>query len=89
MRYFTLCLIIFVSSLAFGQRYILFNPVCMERLQYDVARGEEYVVYAIKLSNTERILLEVGKENENPESRIARASLLVIIRVLVEILLIG
>lgn len=73
MKYFTLCLFILVSSLAFGQRYILFNPVCMERLQYDIAGGEEYVVYALKLSNTERILLEVGKENENPESRIARA----------------
>jgi LysM repeat protein len=73
MKYFTLCLFISVSTLAFGQRYILFNPVCMERLQYDIAGGEEYVVYALRLSNTERILLEVGKENENPESRIARA----------------
>ncbi len=73
MKYFTLCLFISVSTLAFGQRYILFNPVCMERLQYDIAGSEEYVVYALRLSNTERILLEVGKENENPESRIARA----------------
>ncbi len=76
MKQFFLIVLTILSFSAFGQRYVLFNPVCMERLKYDASSGygdEDYIVYAIQLSETERLFLEVGKESDNYERRISRA----------------
>ncbi|MEM8526217.1 MAG: LysM peptidoglycan-binding domain-containing protein [Bacteroidota bacterium] len=64
------------SFASLAQRYILFNPVCMERQKYDVINGyggESYITYSIELKNGEKVFLEVGKESEKYESRITRA----------------
>ncbi|MEN0046652.1 MAG: LysM peptidoglycan-binding domain-containing protein [Bacteroidota bacterium] len=64
------------SFTSLAQRYVLFNPVCMERQKYDVINGyggESYITYAIELNDNEKVFLEVGKESEKYESRISRA----------------
>ncbi|MEL6719354.1 MAG: LysM peptidoglycan-binding domain-containing protein, partial [Bacteroidota bacterium] len=64
------------SFTSLAQRYILFNPVCMERQKYDVINGyggESFITYAVELNNNEKVFLEVGKESDKYESRITRA----------------
>ncbi|MEM1328152.1 MAG: LysM peptidoglycan-binding domain-containing protein [Bacteroidota bacterium] len=65
-----------LSASTFAQRYVLFNPVCMERLKYDVINGyggDSYITYAIELNDQETIYLEVGKESDKKVNRISRA----------------
>jgi LysM repeat protein len=65
-----------LSASTFAQRYVLFNPVCMERLKYDVINGyggDSYIIYAIELNDQETIYLEVGKESDEKVNRIQRA----------------
>lgn len=76
MKQFLLVAFTLLSFSIFGQRYVLFNPVCMERLKYDASSGydgADYIVYAIQLSETERLFLEVGKEADKFERRVSRA----------------
>jgi len=64
------------SFTSLAQRYILFNPVCMERQKYDVINGyggESFITYSIELNNNEKVFLEVGKESDKYDSRITRA----------------
>lgn len=76
MKNLLLIVLMSISVSTFAQRYVLFNPNCMERLKYDVINGyggDSYIVYAIELNDRETIYLEVGKESEKTVSRIARA----------------
>lgn len=65
-----------LSSSTLAQRYVLFNPNCMERLKYDVINGyggESYIIYAVELNDQEKVFLEIGKEEGKSLSRITRA----------------
>lgn len=76
MKNLLLIVLMGISVSTFAQRYVLFNPNCMERLKYDVINGyggDSYIVYAIELNDRETIYLEVGKESEKTVDRIARA----------------
>ena len=50
--------------------YIVYDENCMDRLEYsyDTEDGEStYAVYHINISTSEKIILEVGKENQNEQ----------------------
>lgn len=53
--------------------YILYDPTCMDRLKYDyvgTTTTNEYIGYAIKISDSERLFLEVGPESTDYQARI-------------------
>ncbi|MEM0993650.1 MAG: LysM peptidoglycan-binding domain-containing protein [Bacteroidota bacterium] len=69
-------LFVCMSFSTFAQRYVLFNPNCMERLKYDVINGyggESYIIYTVELNDQEKVFLEVGKDEGKSVNRIARA----------------
>lgn len=73
MKYFTLLFCLLFSFQLIGQRYVLFNPSCTERLKYNNQFGEEEIAYTLQISATERIILEIGEEAKNYKSRISGA----------------
>lgn len=73
MKYIALSLLFFISFQGFAQRNVLFNPTCMDRLKYTVTNkygSQDYIIYAVKLNDNERIFLEVGRESDNFQERI-------------------
>ncbi|NJL76632.1 MAG: hypothetical protein HC892_18050 [Saprospiraceae bacterium] len=56
---------VFIALQASTQRYILFNPSCMERLKYDANSelSSESMIYVVKLNN-EKIYFEVSRETK-------------------------
>ncbi len=73
MKYFAFIASLMFSLSVWGQRYVLFNPSCTERLKYSTTYDGEHVVYAVQLSDTERIFLEIGQESTNYKPRISGA----------------
>jgi len=53
--------------------YILYDPTCMDRLKYEsfgTLDNSDYISYAVKLSETERLFLEIGAESADMKPRI-------------------
>ncbi len=73
MKYTALIACLLVSITTWGQRYVLFNPSCTERFKYSTPYEGENIVYAVQLSDTERIYLEIGQESQNYKPRISGA----------------
>lgn len=67
----TLFITSFSLSLSAQNAYILFDPDCMDRLEYTLqdvtAAGQTYVAYHVNISPTEKIILEIGIESEKPQ----------------------
>jgi len=58
------------SLLSASSLYILYDESCMDRLEYEYENaddGEPYIVYQVKTSPGEKIVLEVGTESSTPQ----------------------
>ncbi len=57
-------------SVSAASLYILYDPACMDRLEYSYTNnqnGDEYVVYHVNTSPGVKIILEVGTESTTPQ----------------------
>ncbi|MEM9931278.1 MAG: LysM peptidoglycan-binding domain-containing protein, partial [Bacteroidota bacterium] len=53
------------ASLSAAQVYVLFDPACMDRLEFDHDRPDgkgDYMVYHVNIRSGEKLILEVGEE---------------------------
>ncbi|MFZ4426300.1 MAG: LysM peptidoglycan-binding domain-containing protein [Saprospiraceae bacterium] len=58
--------LLFHNSLSAATYYLYYDAACMSRLEYafpETTPGRAYVVYALQVSNTEKLVLEVGIES--------------------------
>lgn len=58
----------FASPALADQLYILFDPACMDRVEYDLVRPEgkdDYITYHANIRSGEKLILEVGIESQN------------------------
>jgi len=63
---FSLIICVFSAPLYAKGRYVLYEPSCIDRLEYaypETKEGGEFVVYSLRLSAQERINMEVGTES--------------------------
>lgn len=65
-----LLILLFLSNSLFAASYFLFyDPNCVDRLEYvypETKAGSEFIIYSVFISETEKLLLEVGLENQSP-----------------------
>lgn len=58
-------------SLTAAQVFILFDPACMDRLEYDMTRPDgkgDYLVYHVNIRSGEKLILEVGEESSREQN---------------------
>ncbi len=58
-------------SLTAAQVFILFDPACMDRLEYDMSRPDgkgDYLVYHVNIRSGEKLILEVGEESSREQN---------------------
>ena len=63
---FSLIVCLFSAPLYAKGRYVLYEPSCIDRLEYaypETREGGEFVVYSLRLNAQERIHMEVGTES--------------------------
>ena len=61
--FFSLIICVFSAPLFAKGRYVLYEPSCIDRLEYaypETKEGSEFVVYSLRLNAQERLALEVG-----------------------------
>lgn len=65
-------IMLFTPSLTAKSLYIFFDESCMDRLEYKFQDddGGDFIVYNINLSNSEKIILDVGQESKRYRSSI-------------------
>ncbi|MBK8653661.1 MAG: LysM peptidoglycan-binding domain-containing protein [Haliscomenobacter sp.] len=65
-----LLILLFLSNSLFSASYFLFyDPNCVDRLEYvypETKAGSEFIIYSVFISETEKLFLEVGLENQSP-----------------------
>lgn len=68
---FVITLISSISTLTAGNLYILYDGNCMDRLEYSYANnsnGNNYIVYHINVSDSEKVILDVGIESKETQN---------------------
>jgi len=79
-RFLFVVLSLFLMNSAHATNYyVAYDPACIERYEYAYAetrKGNEIVVYVLKISETERLFLSVGVETTAPIQPYAPGSLL-------------
>lgn len=68
--FFALLFLLPLNSWA-GNLYIMYDGGCMDRLEYSYendSKKKDYVVYHVNLSNSEKIILEVGIESNESQN---------------------
>lgn len=66
-----LLLFIAIAPTRAERLFILFDPSCMDRLDYDLVRPEgkaDYITYHVNIQSGEKLILEVGPESSNEQN---------------------
>ncbi|MBK7474683.1 MAG: LysM peptidoglycan-binding domain-containing protein [Haliscomenobacter sp.] len=65
-----LLILFFLGNSLFAASYFLYyDPNCVDRLEYvypETKAGSEFIIYSVFISETEKLLLEIGLENQSP-----------------------
>ena len=58
-------------SLSAAQVFVLFDPSCMDRLEFDMNRpaaNGDYLVYHVNIRSGEKLILDVGEESSREQN---------------------